>query len=222
MDWSDHILAYHFNLSTELKLPKGIEWLYPYNAHETRRCMEAFYRKYYADENPRTMLLGINPGRFGGGTTGIPFTDPIRLETFCGIPNAFAKKQELSSVFIYDMIKAYGGTDAFYQSYYISALSPLGFVRDGKNYNYYDDAQLMEMLQEFILTHLRIQIGFGCRTDKVFCLGQGKNFAYLTALNDRQKMFEQVIALPHPRWIMQYRLKRKEEFLRQYLDAFND
>ena len=49
----------------------------------------------------RHLLLGINPGRFGGGVTGIPFTDPIRLQNVCGIENNFEKKQELSSVFIY-------------------------------------------------------------------------------------------------------------------------
>jgi len=33
-----------------------------------------FYKKYYNDNNPRFLILGINPGRFGAGVTGIPFT----------------------------------------------------------------------------------------------------------------------------------------------------
>ena len=79
-----------------------------------------FYEKYYNDNNERYAFFGINPGRFGGGVTGIPFTDPIRLEKICGIPNDFEKKQELSSVFIYDMIDAFGGAAKFYKRFYIS------------------------------------------------------------------------------------------------------
>lgn len=41
-----------------------------------------------------TNILGINPGRFGAGTTGIAFIDPIRLENECGINNSFPKKVE--------------------------------------------------------------------------------------------------------------------------------
>ena len=29
--------------------------------------------------------------------------------------------------------------------------------------------------------------------------------------------FERILPLPHPRWVMQYRRKRKEEFVGQYL-----
>ncbi len=41
----------------------------------------------------RYLILGINPGRFGGGITGIPFTDPIRLQNICGIENDFQKNK---------------------------------------------------------------------------------------------------------------------------------
>jgi len=183
--------------------------------------MTGFYNKYYSDNRPRTLMLGINPGRFGAGLTGVPFTDPIRLEEVCGIKNSFAKKQELSSVFIYDIIDAYGSCDQFYGDVYISSICPLGFIKDNKNYNYYDDPSLTTAIEPFVIDHLRDQIAFGVRTDRILCLGQGKNFKYLEKLNTEYKFFAEVIPLPHPRWVMQYRLRRKAEFVDAYLQALS-
>ncbi len=222
MTWSNRILEYHFNLSTNTKLPHGVRWLFPYSEKETRHCMTAFYNKYYHDNRRRTLILGINPGRFGAGTTGIPFTDPIRLESICGISNNFPKRQELSSVFVYDVIHAYGGCEKFYRDFYISSISPLGFLKDNKNYNYYDDRSLMDSIESFIVGHLRTQIAFGSKTGRVYCLGQGKNFQYLDALNNQYGFFDSVVPLPHPRWVMQYRLRKKDTFLETYLAAFQE
>lgn len=60
----------------------------------------SFYKKYYNDNNSRHLILGINPGRFGAGLTGIPFTDPKRLESNCNIKFNGALAHELSSVFV--------------------------------------------------------------------------------------------------------------------------
>ncbi len=182
--------------------------------------MRTFYGKYYNDNVQRSLILGINPGRFGAGITGVPFTDPIRLETACGIKNTFTKRQELSSLFVYDVINAYGGCNVFYKQMYISALCPLGFVKDDKNYNYYDDTSLMKIVEPFIISHLHAQIAFGVSTARVYCLGQGKNFQYLEKLNNQHLFFREIIPLPHPRWVMQYRLKKKEEYVQSYLTAF--
>ena len=68
------ILAYLNELEppTDIELPdKNVQWLYPHKNPETRRCMEAFYSKYYSDSNERILVLGINPGRFGSGITGM-------------------------------------------------------------------------------------------------------------------------------------------------------
>ena len=112
MSFGEKVLQYHFQLTTDIELPDKIEWLFPYNNEETKKCMKAFYSRFYQDDHKRTFLLGINPGRFGAGITGVAFTDPIRLEKL-GIKNDFAKKQELSSVFIYDMIERCGGPEFF-------------------------------------------------------------------------------------------------------------
>jgi len=217
MSFGKQVLAYHFKLVPDLALPNGIEWLMPYGNEETKKCMRAFYSKFYDDQNERTFILGINPGRFGAGLTGVPFTDPIRLEKL-GIKNDFPKKQELSSVFIYEMIDACGGPELFYHQYYIASLSPLGLIKGGVNYNYYDDPNLAKQIEPFIIMNIETQMKFGCNRDVVYCLGQGKNSAYLQKLNDKHQWWRRVVPLPHPRWIMQYRLKRKEEFLKQYCD----
>ena len=215
MNFGQEVLQYHFHLKPSLALPGGVHWLMPYDSKATQLSMEAFYGNFYKDNQPRTFILGINPGRFGAGLTGVPFTDPIRLEKL-GIKNDFPKKQELSSVFVYEMIEQCGGPGSFFSKYYIASLSPLGLTKDGVNYNYYDDAKLAKQIEPFIIHNIETQRAFGCNDEVVYCLGQGKNFEYLNKLNDRHYWWKKVVPLPHPRWIMQYRLKRKEEFIKQY------
>jgi hypothetical protein len=163
------------------------------------------------------MILGINPGRFGSGLTGVPFTDPINLEKYCGIENKLPKKHEISSEFIYSMIDSFGGCDRFYQNFYFSSISPLGFVKEGKNLNYYDIKGLSEKLTDFILSSLSQQLSWGMNREVVFCLGEGKNFAFLEELNAKHKFFNRVVPLSHPRFIMQYKRKRVKEYVDEYV-----
>lgn len=220
MSFATQVLQYQFGLQAPFPLNNDIEWLVPYEDEETRRVMKEFYNRFYRDKNKRIFILGINPGRFGAGITGVPFTDPIRLEKL-GIENSFPKRQELSSVFVYDMIDMYGGPEKFYAKYYITSLSPLGFVRHGKNYNYYDDRELSAMIRDYIIDNIKTQFAFGADPSVVYCLGQGKNFTYLEGLNNEFQWWERVVPLPHPRWIMQYKLKRKQEFMDIYKQALN-
>ena len=91
----------------------------PFTNAEVKKINKEFYRKYYGDNLKRVFLIGINPGRFGGGVTGIPFTDPVNLQEILGIKNSFIKKNELSSQFIYSVIKKVGGPDLFFGSFYL-------------------------------------------------------------------------------------------------------
>jgi hypothetical protein len=217
MSFAENILHFLFNLRIPFKLPKDVEVLDAHQRQDVQQVCISFYKKYYNDNNQRHVLIGINPGRFGGGVTGIPFTDPIRLENICGIKNDFQKKQELSSVFIYEMIEAFGGVEEFYKRFYFSAVSPLGFVKHGKNLNYYDDKILLKRIEPFVIDCMQKQIAFSLRTDICFCIGEGENLKYLHKLNATYKWFGKIESVPHPRFIMQYRLKRKEEFIQQYL-----
>ena len=220
MTLADRILSFQKNLQLNIKLPKGVQAMNPYQDKVAFSICEKFYKKFYSDENSRTMILGINPGRHGGGITGVPFTDPVKLESL-GIQNDFQKKRELSADFIYQMIDAFGGTKKFYQTFYISAISPLGFTKDEKNLNYYDIKGLPELLDKFIVECMNLQLSWGMNKKICFCLGEGENFKFLTKLNDKHLFFEEIISLPHPRFIMQYRRKKLDQFINLYLERLS-
>ncbi len=92
MNFSEHILSFYKQLNIQTPLPKDVKVLLPYKDDDAVLVCDQFYRKYYADMNKRFLILGINPGRHGGGITGIPFTDALKLEKYCGIPNTLPKK----------------------------------------------------------------------------------------------------------------------------------
>jgi hypothetical protein len=200
-------------------LPKGIEILFPQKNKEVMNVVETFFYKFYDDNEPRHLIFGINPGRFGAGTTGINFTAPKQLKEFCGIDHSFKLHTELSAEFIYDSIAAYGGVKKFYKDYFITSVSPLGFIRNGVNLNYYDDKKLQKIITPFITSSIQKQISFGFKTDHCFCVGGDKNLKFLSSLNKENKFFNKITPLPHPRFIMQYRRKQKENYIHQYLST---
>lgn len=222
MTYSKKILTFFKGLAIHEKLPPGVEVMNPYQREEAFALCRLFYTKYYNDPSPRTIILGINPGRFGAGLTGIPFTDPVKLEQQCGIKNDFLKKRELSADFIYEMIAAYGGKEKFYKQFYFGSVSPLGFTKNGKNLNYYDDLKLQKAVLPFILKTLRDQIAFGLNTQVAYCLGEGKNYKFLSSLNAEDQFFDQIIPLAHPRFIMQYKRRTMDLYIEDYLSKLND
>ena len=229
MTFAQKVVQFNADLTyTGLPLPAGIRVMNPFKEDEqASRIAKIFYRKYYNDSKPRYLILGINPGRFGGGLTGVPFTDPKRLITECQIPYEGKMTHEPSSVFVYEMINAYGGPGAFYNKFYINSLCPLGFTtmdNNGreKNYNYYDSRELMAAVDDFIVDNVRKQIALGVKTDVCFCFGTGKNETYLRKLNEEYSFFKKIVALEHPRFIMQYKAKSKQFYIDKYLSAFRD
>jgi hypothetical protein len=222
MTFAEHIIQFISQLQLPVKLPKGVEVMNPFTDTATMEICKKFYHAFYSDKQQRRMIIGINPGRFGGGVTGIPFTDPIRLKKDCGIDNNWPARQELSSVYIYEMINAFGGPAHFYNQFYITAISPLGFTKDNKNLNYYDDKGLQDSIKPFVISCFEKQFSFGIHRDVAFCLGDGKNFQYLSKLNKEQQLFDKIVPLSHPRFIMQYKLKKKEEYIETYLKALRE
>ena len=170
MLWSEKILDLFKHLKISATLPSEVVVLNPHKEKEVFKLCEEFYRKYYSDNHNRTLIIGINPGRFGGGLTGIPFTDPIKLETVCGIPNDLKKKRELSSDFIYQVIESLGGPALFYSRFYFSSVSPLGFTRKSKNLNYYDIPELQSAIMSFIKKSLMGQNQFWFEYGGLFCI----------------------------------------------------
>lgn len=215
---SEKIIDFCKKLSPAFAIPEDIEMMNPYQEQATMETVSRFYRKFYNDRNPRILLFGINPGRFGAGVTGIPFTDPIRLQDKCGIDNDFDKKPELSSEFVYEVVEAYGGAESFYGDFFVSAVCPLGFTRDGKNLNYYDDKTLLTNCEPFITHTLKDQLEMFPSSQICGCLGKGRNFDYFLKLNRKAKIFKKIIPLPHPRWVMQYRRRKMKVFIQLYVE----
>jgi len=53
------------------------------------------------------------------------------------------------------------------------------------------------------------------------CLGTGKNAEVLRKLNDEHGFFKKIIALEHPRFIVQYKNKEKEVYVNKYLQVLS-
>lgn len=202
------------------RVPRGVRVMNPY-AHE-RVChyVRAFLDTFYSDNAPRTLVFGINPGRFGAGITGVTFTDPVALADECGIPNDMPRRRELSSIFVYDVINRLGGPRAFYSRCFLTAAAPLGFTKRGLNYNYYDDPALRRAVTPFVVSSMRRQIEIGGRRDHAIVFGLGENYRFLERLNDEHGFFQHLHALEHPRYILQYRRKRVTEYLAKYEEVF--
>ena len=219
--FADHALNYYLNLTEPTGLPPGVSVLNPYRRPEVRDVVTQFYRKFYDDVAPRVFVLGINPGRYGAGVTGVSFTTPQALATHCGIPNNLPPTPELSSKFIYKVVEAFGGPTAFYGKFFLSSLYPLALIREGKNYNYYDDRATTAALWPVVTETVRHQLTFGADRRVAVCLGR-KNETYLRRLNDEQGFFGKILTLDHPRYILQYRSKEADFFAETYIRTLGE
>lgn len=216
-----NVLEFHKTLEPPHIFLKGIEVIRPHEDQKVWGYMEKFFNKFFRDTRNRVFVFGINPGRFGSGTTGIPFTDPVVLENVCGIGNTLVKRQETSSKFVYQFIQQWGGPHAFYRDFFLTAISPIGFIRNGVNCNYYDNPELFRAVRSFIVDTLTAQLAFGARRDIVIVLGSGKNQKVFNDMNQEYGWFEEIYAVEHPRFIMQYRRKYLKKYLKKYQDIFS-
>lgn len=225
--YSDRIIAFNKDLDFKGTLPEGISIMNPFKDDPKIIALcSQFYKKFYNDNHKRYIVMGINPGRFGGGVTGVPFTDSKRLISACNINYDEKATHEPSSVFVYEVINAFGGVEEFYSKFYITSLCPLGFTKTNErgkeiNYNYYDSKELTLAVFDFILENLEKQIALGVETDVCFCFGTGKNEKFFRKLNEEKKFFKKIIALEHPRFIMQYKSKFKHLYIQKYLSVLN-
>lgn len=217
--FADKLIRYYQSLRPPKNLPKDIEVLFPQQDPRVVEVLKLFFKKFYNDDHNRSLMLGINPGRFGAGITGVNFTAPKQLKEECGIGHHLKLSTELSAEFIYGVINEYGGVKKFYRDWFIGAVCPLGFIRNDKNINYYDDKQLLRSVTPFIVDCMNKLVGIGFKTEKCICIGGEKNFKFLKKLNDEHKWFGEITPLPHPRFILQYRRKQKDKFIHQYLSA---
>ena len=133
MTFANKVIRFNKQLDFNGELPPGIRIMNPFKENpQVISIMEQFYKKFYDDNAKRHLILGINPGRFGGGVTGIPFTDSKRLKSICKIDYQGKETHEPSSVFIYEMIAAFGGTERFYKSFTSTPSARLALPRQRK------------------------------------------------------------------------------------------
>ena len=227
MTRSDQILDFYRSISFDLNtLDSDLNVLNPFSlaSVEQTTVLDQFYHKFYRDQEPRNLILGINPGRLGAGATGVPFTDTKRLQ-HCGIEMKEFITHEPSSVFVYEAIEAYGGPSAFYNKFLIGSVCPLGFVvkktNSWINFNYYDRASFVKKLTPFLLEQIKKQLALAGLNERIIVFGTGKNLKFLEQLNKQHAFTPELIALEHPRYIMQYKYKDRERYVSKYLEAFS-
>ena len=221
MSFSSGATKYFCNLKAPAIKSSGVEVINPYETDDVKEIVKKFYSKFYNDQNERLFIIGINPGRFGGGLTGIAFTDPVALREHCGIENTFGDRKELSSKFVYTVINQFGGVKKFFSGVFLTALYPFAIIKNKKNYNYYDEKSLSDLLRSDMVQNIREQIKFGGRRDYAILLGK-RNADYFFPINEEHKFFKKITVLEHPRYIMQYKLKQIDGYIKKYIEAINN
>lgn len=218
--FGERVLDFYSNLKLPSGFPLGVEVINPMISGEVRRYVREFFSVFFNDTNKRIFVFGINPGRFGSGVTGVPFTDPVALQDYCGIKNTLPKRRELSSEFVHTFISEWGGVEKFYRDFFLTAISPVGFIKGGVNCNYYDDSILFDKVKPFIVLTLKRQRTFGAQSIAIL-FGKGKNHKSFKKLNKEYNFFEKVYVLEHPRYILQYKKKYIDDYLEKYHDIFS-
>ena len=219
-DFATHLLALlsSFPLPTA-PLPGGVEVRNSFHDPAVQEILTAFARKFYVQDAPRVGIFGINPGRFGGGRTGVAFTDPVALAS-CGIAHTLPRqRRELSSEFVYKFIEALGGPGEFYQHFFLSSVYPLELTQEGKNYNYYDAPALTKALWADMRRSLTEQAErLHLRRDVAVSLGR-RNGEFLHKLNEELGLFASIEVLDHPRFLMQYRRRELAASVARYVEV---
>lgn len=215
-----------FLSNVNLSVPDGFKIINPFckDSREIYQAIETFYHQFYDDHKKRRMILGSSPARRGTAITGIPFEDDQHLQNQTGIHIDGFHVNKSSSNFLYDVMDSYGGTDKFYNDFYMNFVCPLGIVRINSkgrevNCNYYENKELQQTLYDFIIETIKMQIEFNIDRSVCYCIGSGKNYEFLKEINEKYCFFDKIIPLEHPRFIMQYHSKEKEYYLDKYVNA---
>lgn len=214
--------------SANLTVPEGFKVVNPFqtNAVVINQITESFYHNFYNDNHKRFMILGSSPARRGTAVTGVPFEDVAHLQEITGIHLDGVHINKASSNFLYDVIRNMGGPEKFYSKFYMNFVCPLGIVRitdkgTEVNCNYYENKKLQDSLYSFIEETILQQYSFNIERSICFCIGSGENFNFLEKMNYKHHLFDKIIPLEHPRFIMQYNSKNKDFYMTKYLNALD-
>ncbi|MDR0139214.1 DUF4918 family protein [Metabacillus idriensis] len=116
--------------------------------------VKKYYETMYKLQGERIVLCGINPGRKGAGKTGIPFID-FKGASYI-LSDFFDNDRESSAQFILTIIKEVG-IEKFYKRAYMTNISWFGFMKNGKNLNYYNlPSHLVNIFTESFIDEMEI------------------------------------------------------------------
>ena len=77
-------------------------------------------------------------------------------------------------------------------------------------------AALRDAVEAFAVDAIRQQLAMGGRRDHAIVLGKGRNLRLVERLNDEHGFFDRLHVLEHPRFIMQYKRRSLDVYLRRY------
>ena len=228
--FADLAIAFNKQVSEQLtnmtvSLPAGFRLQDAFQSAVARELSQDFYRKYYADEQPRTLILGINPGRHGAGLTGIPFTDSQRLESKLELPAKGIRSYEPSSTFVYEVIEKMGGAMDFYRKFFFQSPLPLCLLRKNErnnwcNANYYDRKDLTQALQPLMQWAIGELLRLPLKRGKVFLLGDEQELSVFEILEPAQPELWRAGALAAPPLYCPIQKQRKGAIRACFLRGF--
>lgn len=119
-----------------------------YNPLEYAWGPQRQYIERYGATRKRVVLLGMNPGPFGMGQTGVPFGEVARVREFLGIEGTVGRpahehperpvlgfgctRSEVSGARVWGLVEARWGTAAsFFKEHYVANYCPLLFMEEG-------------------------------------------------------------------------------------------
>ena len=125
----------------ELRFSGAVQVYHP--LHYARPLHEDYLRRY-ANGHKRAIFLGMNPGPWGMGQTGIPFGDVVSVRDYLGIsgevnaPPPHGKfsvqglactRREVSGERLWGLFaERYGSSRKFFRDYYVTNYCPLLFL----------------------------------------------------------------------------------------------
>lgn len=174
---------------------------------ENWEAVLAFNRKYYSIGEPKVMLCGINPGRFGAGKTGVPLIDFKSLSKL--IPNIVREDSERSAQFFYEVIDHFGAQN-FYRSFYVGNVSWLGYTKDKRNLNF---DRLPRPGKEAVISLFRYEMSY-IKPAVVISMGDVVKETVEQVLGSSTRTD---LTLPHPYYCSFP--TRKEKCKRYYIEA---
>lgn len=217
MSIRNEVINFYKNFAPPPHLPADLELVNPYEHAERSEAIEAFYAKFFDDNNVRVHILGINPSRMNQTATGVNYTDGFALEEYCGIHNNFSKNRELTSNFFYKVVQAMGGASDFFARVFPWAMMPVTVTKKSNYANYYGN-DVVEDLKDLVEENVRWTSKLPS-TGKLVILGSGENHKFFEEMQGSPFGYNEVRVVPHPRWVMQYNSSKLDHYIDQYVDA---